>query len=84
MLYMRMSTPLRNSDPFGESSQTGLSLTYNQRSWDLDDEYAFHLTIATNLGGRTAAVHDYVEEEYDLHMELHATRMTVLDRRRML
>jgi len=59
-------------------------LTYNQRSWDLDDEYAFHLTIATNLGDRTAAVHDYVEQQYEIHMELHATRMTVLDRRRML
>jgi 2'-5' RNA ligase len=59
-------------------------LTYNQRSWDLDDAYAFHLTIATNLGDRTAAVHDYLEQQYDLNMELHATRMTVLDRRRMM
>jgi len=60
------------------------SVTYNQRSWDLRDSYEFHITIATNLGNQTSSVLQYVEAEYDIDMQLHATRFPALDRRRMM
>ena len=60
------------------------SVTYNQRFWDLRDSYEFHITIATNLGDRTSSVLQYVEAEYDIDMQLYATRFPALDRRRMM
>ena len=60
------------------------SVIYNQRSWDLRDSYEFHITIATNLGDQTSSVLHYVEAEYDVDMQLYATRFPALDRRRMM
>lgn len=59
-------------------------VTYNQRSWDLCDSYEFHVTIATDLDDQTSSVLQYVEREYEIDMELYATRFPALDRRRMM
>jgi len=59
-------------------------VTYNHRSWDLCDSYEFHITIATNLGDQTSSVLAYVKNEYELDMELHATRLTAVDRGRIM
>lgn len=59
-------------------------VTYNQRAWDLCDSYEFHITIAANLGDQTASVLQYVEGEYEVDIQLHATRFPALDRRRMM
>ena len=59
-------------------------ITYNQRAWDLNNTFEFHITIATNLGDQTSSVLQYVKDEHQVEMELHATRFTALDRRRMM
>jgi hypothetical protein len=59
-------------------------VTSNYRSWDTKASYEFHITIATNLNGQVSDVLRYVKREYDMEMELYATRVPALDRRRML
>jgi len=61
-----------------------LPVTYNQRPWDTDDVYDFHITIETNLGARTSDVLNYVRRSYNIDMTLYATRITALDKRRMM
>ena len=59
-------------------------ITYNHRSWDLDNSYEFHITVATNLGNQTSSVLQYIKREYEIDIELHATRFPALDRRRIM
>ena len=59
-------------------------ITYNYRTWDVETTYEFHITIATNLGEQLTSVLQYVRREYDVEMEIYATRVPALDRRSIM
>jgi 2'-5' RNA ligase len=59
-------------------------ITYDYRSWDTDDTYEFHITIATNLGRKRTNVLTYLRQNYDVDMDVYARRVTALDQREMM
>jgi 2'-5' RNA ligase len=61
-----------------------IPITYEYQSWDTDDTYDFHITIAMNLGRKRTNVLTYLRQNYDVDMRLYTQRVAVLDRRQMM
>ncbi len=61
-----------------------ITITYEYQSWDTDDTYDFHITIAMNLGRKRTNVLTYLRQNYDVDMRLYTQRVAALDRRQMM